>query len=369
MTTASSADPLREKSGAASRRRISTVLSLTSAPRLGALFAERHNNFDIIRLIAAMLVIYGHSYALARPGSGMDLFTRLIGWGFSGGLAVDTFFVISGFLVTASIMNGGLAYYFAARILRIYPALVVCIALLVFMLGPLLTTSPHYWSSPDPWRYFAKVASAYGMEWFLPGVFEQHRDKAVNGSIWSLVVEVRMYILLVILHVLGLLRRAALMSGLIAATLIAGYWLHPRIPLAWSPTDYHVSSLFLLGMLCWLNRDRIPMSPLLLVPLLALAAALHGTPHFIAGYSLVVCYSVFLIGFAPGADWRRWLGGDYSYGVFLYGWPVQQCVLLWNRDMPAWQNAAMSIPLALALGALSWHGVEKRALSWKKRFR
>jgi peptidoglycan/LPS O-acetylase OafA/YrhL len=91
-----------------------------------------------------------------------------------------------------------------------------------------------------------------------------------------------------------------------------------------------------------------------------------GTSRFIVGYSLVVAYGVFMLAFLPGLGWFRRLG-DYSYGIYLYGWPVQQCVLGLDPNMPAWKDALISCPIALGLGIVSWHFFEKPLLSMKDR--
>lgn len=90
---------------------------------LGYLFLNKENNFNFIRIFAAIMVIYGHSNAIVFDG-GVDFVTRYLEWGFTGGIAVDMFFVISGFLVTASVSKGNIFYYFKSRLFRIYPALI-----------------------------------------------------------------------------------------------------------------------------------------------------------------------------------------------------------------------------------------------------
>jgi len=190
-------------------------MAIQNAPRdarcLGDYFGQRENNFNLIRLVASLLVIYGHSYALVSMG-GADLFRRLIGWGFSGGLAVDMFFAISGFLVTASALKGDWRFYITSRVLRIYPGLLLSVTLTVLVVGPLLTTAPDYWKSAQVWRYWIHNSAAFTTEYFLPGVFADHRDKALNGVLWSVILEVRLYVLVLILYFLGVLQRRSLFN-------------------------------------------------------------------------------------------------------------------------------------------------------------
>jgi peptidoglycan/LPS O-acetylase OafA/YrhL len=91
-------------------------------------------------------------------------------------MAVDIFFVISGFLIAASFERSSLRGYQVARILRIFPALLVCVALSVFVLGPLLTTAPDYWINGDTWHYLLVNGSLWSTSYFLPGVFDGQPD-------------------------------------------------------------------------------------------------------------------------------------------------------------------------------------------------
>lgn len=127
------------------------------ANTLGMLFKRKSNNLNLIRLLAAFSVIYGHASAITGHGPA-DIFLQVVGFKFIGGVAVDAFFVISGFLITASAAsNNGIKYYLASRVLRIYPALIVCVSVTVLVVGPLLTTSSSYWSVSETWSYFGRT--------------------------------------------------------------------------------------------------------------------------------------------------------------------------------------------------------------------
>jgi len=118
---------------------------------------------------------------------------------------VDMFFVISGFLIAASLQRNSVQGYLASRALRILPALIVCVGLSTFVLGPLLTTSADYWRNPQTWQYFTHNATLHRAEFFLPGVFEQLPRTAINGSLWTLPIEAQLYIALLIAGLLGMI--------------------------------------------------------------------------------------------------------------------------------------------------------------------
>ncbi len=336
---------------------------------LGEIFDTRNNSMNIMRLLAALAVIYGHASAVTGRGPG-DIFLQFVGYKFIGGVAVDVFFVLSGFLITASAMSGkGIVYFVVSRLLRIYPALIVCIFLSVFVLGPLLTVDDGYWQSAQTWRYFFGNITAYRTEYFLPGVFVGLHDPAINGSLWSLTVEVRLYLMIGLGLVVGVFSRKWVFNTLFFSVIILGYFVPEMFASLFSSENHrHVALMFMIGAFAWVNRDSIPMAPGILFVFLVFAAALHGTEKFGFAYILLLPYLVFYI--AVGR-WGLWFNrcGDYSYGAYLYGWPCQQLVLLAFPQISNIGNTLLAAALALSLSVLSWHLVEKSSLQLKERFR
>ncbi len=169
----------------------------------------RKDNFLLIRLVAATLVIYGHGFALAALGSGQrDFFTQYLGYRYSGDVAVAVFFLISGFLVAGSLERSKSIVRFAlARAMRLFPGLWVCVLVCALVMGPLITVQSQadYWSSPQTWTYVWSNASLAEIQWLLPGVFEGNRySPAVNGSLWTLPIEGSMYLYMGLLGLLGI---------------------------------------------------------------------------------------------------------------------------------------------------------------------
>ncbi|WP_159011111.1 acyltransferase [Bradyrhizobium sp. S69] len=328
------------------------------------------NNFNLIRLIAALSVIYGHSYVIAGHG-GADIVLSTVGFRFVGGIAVDMFFIISGLLVTTSMLGrASVPGFLVARALRIYPALIICVALSAFVLGPLITTSPNYWTTL-PFSYFFHNASAMDYTLYLPEVFEAIPQKgAVNGPLWSIVMEVRLYIVTAGIFLLGILQRRHMFNALFLF-LIVVYFLKPQMTMPLLPWDspFHrgLVLLYFTGAFYALNAKLVPLNPLILMGLLYFAASLHDgpEPRYLIGYYLLLPYLVMMMAFAPGLSWFNQLG-DYSYGVYLYGWPVSQTVVQFWPDMSALENTAWSCAISLTLAIASWHLVEKRALRLKK---
>lgn len=336
---------------------------------LGETFKTSSNNFNLIRLLAALSVIYGHATAITGKGPA-DIFVQLVGFKFIGGVAVDVFFIISGFLITASALGSqGLKYYIVSRVLRIYPALIVCVVFTVFVVGLIFTTADNYLTAKQTWSYLWVNASTYNTEYFLPGVFETLHDKAVNGSLWSLAVEVRLYLIIFVLAVVGGLSRRSVFNVLFFCVLIAGF-LNKEF---WSflfeyENHRHVALMFMMGSFAWVNRDLISLNPWILLALLFLAATTHGTPSFGLMYNLLLPYLVLYVAFAPGAKWFNRFG-DYSYGVYLYGWLSQQLVMSFMPVADNFQNTILSCLLAFFFAVVSWHFVEKPTIKLKEYFK
>lgn len=334
-------------------------------PTLADAWAGGRNHFNAIRLVAAWMVIWSHAWAITgTPGN--DPFAHLTLTRSAGAFAVDVFFVISGFLVAASFERNGWREFLIARALRLYPAVIVCTLLTVCVLGPLLTTSTTYWRDATTWRFLAGNATLWRAEFWLPGVFETLPRTAVNGSLWTLPIEGRLYLALLFAGLLGMLRpwRYALAWVVALAAACVFAWRHAPLPeylayLIW------VTAFFITGTLLWVWRARVVLTWWAWLPLLALAAATRGTTWFVPAYFATVAYGTFCLAFLP-----RWLPStgrhDLSYGLYLYGWPMQQLALLAGAITPAANTIAATV-LALACAAASWWLVERPALHWKRK--
>jgi peptidoglycan/LPS O-acetylase OafA/YrhL len=326
------------------------------------------NNFNLIRLFAAWLVIYSHAWPIVGDGRG-DLLLRATSSKSAGAFAVDVFFAISGFLVAASFERNHWRDFVIARALRIYPALIVCVVLTVFALGPLMTIDANYWRDTTTWRYLWANATLWRAEFWLPGVFGTLPYTAVNGSLWTLPIEGRLYLLLLIAGALGMLRPWRYTPAWAFAIGGACVFAFARAPL---PEHLRyliwVTSFFITGTLIWVWRDKIPLRwPILAVlSIAAVAAAVvaRGTIAFDVAYFASVVYGTFYFGFAP--RWPRIEKNDLSYGVYLYGWPMQQLAFLAGASTP-WLNTAAATAMTLACAAASWFLIERPALNFKKR--
>ena len=337
-----------------------------TAPSIAEAWAGQRNNFNLMRLVAAWLVIYGHAHAITGiPGNdGIAWLTQLRS---AGAVAVDMFFVVSGFLIAASLERNSVRGYLVSRGLRILPALLVCVALTTFVLGPLLSTAADYWRQPTTWNYLLVNTSLLLSRFQLPGVFETHPLDVVNGSLWTLPNEAKLYLLLLFAWLLGLLSPKRC-TPLWALAMLGGYALARHY---WPLPDHiqkyaECTAFFITGSLLWVNRERIRLSGWLVLALVAAFAVLRGTDWSHLPYFGLITYGTLLLGLRLRLPMIRHT--DLSYGLYLYGWPAQQ--LAWT--LPIGKTIAGNIVIAtlIALGcaALSWFLVERPALRLKKRF-
>lgn len=341
------------------------------------------NNFNLLRLIAASLVIVSHGIELPTGIAQRDWAFQVTGFSFAW-YAVSLFFVISGFLVTESWRRSEyLPAFVSARVLRIWPGLLVMLALTVFVLGPAMTNIGliDYFTSSMTWKYALRTASILtGVTYNLPGVFDNLPLQTVNGSLWTLFYEVWFYIGILALGALGLLANTSRVRliGLIAIVVTALIAVGTQIVaarlsgvLALSLELGRLGFAFSLGMAYSGFRDKISLRLPIVVALIAVAAATTGTPLFVVTSSLALAYGCLWIAYVPNASFLRptqdW--PDYSYGLYIYAFPVQQLLVALLPDPQPWQIIVLGFLCTLPFAALSWHFIESRALSQKARFK
>ncbi len=338
------------------------------------------NHFNLVRVIAALMVLVSHSYAIATGDPRQEPWQAWLGMS-PGGLAVGVFFSLSGYLLTGSAERArSIKAYVMARAGRIYPALWLAVLLSALVVGLAFTTlsSADYFKHPQTWRYVLKngLMILWG-EGELPGAFTGNPlAGAVNGSLWTLRYELRLYVALaVIWFSFGVLpialrarwRRFALLG--LAAVLLC---LHSLAVGGWIPLTkgLQLSTMFFAGSAYWLVSAAHPSSSpkaLMVLAVLLLATAID-TRFF--PLLLPLCLPYILVTLA-NADIPVLLHynrlGDYSYGIYLYAFPVQQMLMAFRPHTTVWELTAAVVPITIALAVGSWHVLEKPAIRWTRR--
>lgn len=343
--------------------------------------AQAHeNNFDFIRFAAATMVWYHHCYALTSGAP--DPVAQLIPFVSFGDLGVNTFFIVSGYFITQSYeRNGKLLPFLRNRALRILPALFAVVLLSVFILGALVTTLSYneYFANTQTWRYL-RCLMIFPLQYELPGVFQDIPAHAVNGSLWTLQHEVRCYAVIALLGFLGILRPRVMAAIFLCLTAILAYmaWHGDHTPeklfsVRWMKLYFavHLAFLFCGGAMIYLLRQFVPRHVgfltfcVLLVIFSTRLPAGWGTILF----DFAMIYSVIYLGFLRVPLLPKFgYFGDFSYGLYLWAFPMQQLTLhlMQGAKTPFVTFMLVSFAASLACAVLSWHLVEKQALRFKR---
>lgn len=363
---------------------MSPVTSTTRAARLGFLAPitrpyllsdlslGRANNFNLLRFFAAALVILSHCSALAW-GENPEFVWNYMGHLETGGsIGVLIFFGISGFLVTQSFVSRGrLKYFLTARALRIYPGLITAVAYSI-VLAACATTWPlrDFFRDHQTRQFFIHNSLAYRTDYFLPGAFEHNPLKGgVNGSLWTLPLEIQMYLVIAAFGLLGILKSREIFNALCIGLIVIGVSVKgDMLPLiSQHPEAPRLALAFLGGAYFFLNRDRIRISVPWAVFFVALIIWGHTRiPNIHTLYVPLIGYIVLVLGYHPKlyfAPFNRL--GDYSYGLYIYAFPTQQLISYYHQGIHQYQLFAMAFPCILAAAVLSWHFIEKPALRHK----
>jgi peptidoglycan/LPS O-acetylase OafA/YrhL len=353
-----------------------------NAKTLAFTLTRGNNNFDLIRLIAALSVMYGHSFGV-HGGAGPERVLAFTWRESSGSLAVFAFFLISGMLVTASyIQQGSVLRFIAARALRIWPGAIVCALFIGLIIGPAFNSNSvvDYFANSTTQRWLLHnitlMGGVQGLDAMLPGVFiHNHLPLIVSATVWSLPVELECYVIVLVLGLLGIFSSriattvAVGLLGAAFAYFVAQPWAHAALagffikPPAYS---FYPAPYFFLGILLYTYRDRVMLHWL---PAIGLAVLYLLNRHNQVGAWLLYpsfAYIVLWLASLPQLHALR-PKYDYSYGVYLYGFVVQQAVTALFPTWSNYENLALAIPVAVILAALSWHFIEEPSLSMIRR--
>jgi peptidoglycan/LPS O-acetylase OafA/YrhL len=338
---------------------------------------SRDNNFNLIRFVAATLVLYTHSYALVFGTGDAEPMRSFLGMTW-GGISVDVFFVTSGFLIAGSYFSRkSLLFFVWARVLRIYPALIVAIFLCVFVVGLYFTVLPEkeYLTSLQTVKFFIKnTILIFGVEYYLPGVFEELPWKyAVNGSLWTLPIEVKMYAILAAFVVFWSffnsrfpVKYVFLIVSCLSVLINLLNHFYSFLPIKF----LHLFSMFFVGAACYVWKDRINLdSSVFFVGISLLLLSSFFKDVFFIFYVFSIPYAIFFLAYAESGFLRRFNRlGDYSYGLYIYAFPVQQSLVALMPNISVFNMVVISFVVTLFLSVLSWHLIEKRFLMLKDSY-
>ncbi|MDK9705962.1 MAG: acyltransferase [Desulforhopalus sp.] len=325
------------------------------------------NNFTVLRWLAAGLVLYGHSFVfLGLPAP------SFMSWASLGALGVYIFFAISGYLVAQSWVSDPHPFRFLQRrALRIFPGLVVCITLTVLMLGPLLTKLPifEYFSHVQTRNYFSNIALY--MSYNLPGVFTtNHYPNAINGSLWSLPAEFSMYFALALVGVARIPKFGWAIVALCFVVLAKLWAMETPKMLVIYRTDFR--QVLICGAYFWVgaaafkyNISRLFTVSNVLGAVIIWLMLTRWPQLFVIASWIILPFLVIAFGMAHSPILSRFAKYDYSYGIYIYAFPVQQTIAHFWPHMPLKIYLIVTGIITVILAGLSWHWIERPALKLK----
>ena len=337
------------------------------------------NNFDFLRFLAASFVLIGHTPALldSAPFANdpfqflFDIPIRTVG--------VFIFFTISGFLVTKSWESKkSVTDFFIARVLRIFPALIIVIFISTFILGPILSSLSltSYFSSLTTYQYLLNT-SLYRMYYALPGVFDNNAyGNSVNGSLWTLSYEFTCYIVLFIVGILHVLKYKWLGLSLLILTLLL-FFLYkneietflPIVPILGIHTSKLITFLlyFFTGSIFYQFRNEISFNWLgITIGLICTALIkMNVLPYLLL--TAILPYFIFFFAFSKNIKLTKFgKFGDFSYGMYLYAFPIQQTIIsIIPINTNSWICIFLFFLFIIPIAFLSWKYIEKPALEMR----
>lgn len=343
-------------------------------------FDPKENNFGLLRFIAASLVIFSHSFYLLdkvelEPFVQLSVFTNI------GGVAVLVFFIISGFLLARSWQQNPRVFQFVKnRIIRIFPALLACYFLMIFIFSPFLTSLSldQYFKDPMTWDYAKNILLfVVPFRFWLPGVFETNVTRFVNGALWTLPIEFFIYMLFVFISYIGIFRYRygiLLTLSLIAVTVVLQrrFGILNNVVILSMQLEHILffGLSFFIGVSLYTYLSKIPKFTYKLagIVLFIFVASIRLELTEIA---VLVCLPLLIVWFAfakfPSLVSRLNLLGDYSYGMYIWGWFIQQIIVLFaGKNIPLTANYILCLSLATSAGYLSWNLIEEKALRFKR---
>lgn len=331
----------------------------------------RANNFGSVRLVLAALVVVSHAPELIDGTRAREPLTWLFGTLSFGELAVDGFFLVSGYLIVASYERSrSVPAYLWRRILRIYPGFAVASLVCLLVVAPLAGGDL---SAARPLRALGRILSLSVPE--VPGAFAGLPQPVLNGAMWSIAYEFRCYLLVAALGLLGALRHRGGYLAVLAvfATLYAMRTGTAGLPglksvIGYPPEAIRLTCAFLCGGAFHVFRYWIALTGrgagiagALLVPAMTIPALAEPALVILGGY--VTFWFALVV--KPNAISLAANETDPSYGLYLYAWPVQNLLVAGFPGLSPILGALVTLVVAGLLGLASWRLVERPALVWR----
>lgn len=371
-----------------------TIKIKTSLSDIIARYSGVGPSFDIIRLGLAILILYGHTRNLISSGAETPSVTAQLQFDFETNLNgllpnsivsyimqiqsriyvlyVPMFFALSGFLVAGSALRlKSIRVFLIHRALRIFPALTFEVFLSAIILGMFFSklSIKDYVSDPQFLRYFGNI---FGFVTFtLPGVFEENPlPNIVNLNLWTLPAEFYCYLAFSIAMAIGLPYHLGRTLVFIVSTYVALSMASIIWGIGVAPSVYSTLAItyyFVIGVAVFVLKSYIPYYFTFFLFSAITVALATPFPNLSFVIAPLLAYITIYIGFLPKLALPFLKGNDYSYGIYLYGFPISQGIVSILPKISRLELFFLALTITLAVAICSWHWIEKPCLKLKKR--
>ena len=331
-----------------------------------------NNNFGFLRLVLALLVLLSHSPELIDGNRSREIFTNIFHTISFGELAVDGFFLLSGYLIIQSWQRTPkLGNFVKKRILRIYPGFIVATLICLFIIAPLGAYPIKF---PPRFDLILCLKELFLLSPpYSPAVFLGQPHPALNGAMWTIAYEFRCYLLVAVLGTFGLLQQRKIWLILSVVMLVIYIFPGSTLRMFYPKPSYLVGSFgylvrflvfFCSGGCFYLWREQIKYNKgRLLVALFILTLSLFNSNTVDFALPTLGAYLFFWIAFLELPILKKFANyPDISYGVYLYGWPTQKLLIWYFPLISPWLLFILSAGVCVICGWLSWTFVEKPCL-------
>lgn len=354
---------------------VDTLVNEKELKARGFAIREGHDNFFTpLRLVFASLVVLGHAYAIGLRDAAAEP-QMLYHFTFSY-LAVNLFFIASGFLVTKSMVyRGDTPSFVSARVLRIFPALVAHVFFVMLIIGPVATNLPlkEFFASPDWYLQPLLVLTFFDTDMIMPGIFSTNAEDFGSATLWTLRYEVIAYIGTLAVFSLGMLRKkwmvlAQFVLPSIGWIIGVHFGIFEQLP-ATIENLFRFGIAYGLGAAIYAYRDRLSFSWISLAVLAVASFLLRETAIVEVLVNTLLAWLIFRVAYMkmPRFNWLQRIP-DLSYGIYIYHWCVLQMLFYWLPSLSVMELFLLTFPPTVVLAALSWYIIEKPALRSKTRF-
>ncbi|MEI4968279.1 acyltransferase [Aeromonas caviae] len=357
---------------AASEKSVKITNDMGNEKNLEHILLRGNNNLDLVRIVAALMVIIGHSYSLSLNQTHHEPLKLLFPFTHLGQVAVAIFFFISGILVTNSLAtSGNIAAFSISRFFRIYPPFVFTILVTALVIGPIAYHGDisQYFSSPRLISYI-KLNLQLDIQYFIDGVFVGNNDRgSVNGSIWTIPVEISAYLVVLSVYLFTGFNKRNIVSAIclfiIATPLsnIDGF----NFIVNKKSAAYLLPSIFALGALYAINKEKIIVD--WKAPLAFFILYKTSFSPYLSHFAFFACLCTATLYLSTFRITRAInIKHDISYGAYLWGFPIQQLLCYFYR-LDTVGLIFYSVLSSILAGYISYFLIERPSMNFGKKVR